>query len=299
MKRLLNNKKGIFGDIIGFFQSLFQTITNILPKPVLFILFLFIMLFLGNLLSYVFNINGIYCNGADEPVKLNGNFINNLGLISEVPEKNNLNEINPTGLSFSDDITSCYKRIDATDNAIIKIIDKNSVREGNITNITTTQFFFNSPQCADCEDVELTYIEYNNAVQIKACSGYAYPLNYSDNSKITWYQKLVCGRTSCAVPQGFYFDYKTGLMKCSGNGCSGLTYSDDWNNKLKKYDATLLYPEIDGNSNRKLGYDEALGITCVDLQPKLSVYSINIFDYKLWVVLTLIFIMFWAYFHFT
>ncbi|GAG24784.1 unnamed protein product, partial [marine sediment metagenome] len=34
-------------------------------------------------------------------------------------------------------------------------------------------------------------------------------------------------------------------------------------------------------------------ITCVDIKPNLTVYGIPIFDYKMWVMLTLIMILIW------
>jgi len=87
------NKKGQT-DFIG-------NILSIIPKPVLFILFIALMSFIVILISPVFNAFGVYCDSSGEVVKLEqSDFVTNILL--KIPDASEIggDDINPDGKGY-------------------------------------------------------------------------------------------------------------------------------------------------------------------------------------------------------
>jgi hypothetical protein len=54
-----------------------------------------------------------------------------------------------------------------------------------------------------------------------------------------------------------------------------------------------MYPS--SRNIRNPSGDNAIGITCSDLRPRMAIYGIDLFTYSTWLVLTLIVILLWAF----
>jgi hypothetical protein len=296
---LLKNKKGLLGDIWSSIGNFFQGITHILPKPILFAIFLFIILLIGVLLTFIFNFVGIYCTSAEVPVSIGFNPLATASLIGDIPDEATAgtNDIAMDKILFvsSSKGTSCSVKLNG---------GTINLPNGNKTNITSPRWFYTGIKCSECLIVKIdnptgqSWLQANIDPETGICYGNAYKII----QKSAW-EKLNCnenaGGSYCQPPIGYYYDYQTNTYKCDDNTCKLQTIGQKWDNKLKDKGANPLYPEDLYGTSNTLRYDKMISIQCFDMRPRLALFGkLNIFDYKIWIFITIIAIMIWALINF-
>lgn len=294
MKRLIKNKKGAFGldGILTALSNFFQSVMQTLPKPVLFILFLFLLVVAGWIFSVLFHVAGVYCNSADQPVKLNG-FLSGISLIGETPDYKliGLNAIDVESIPLTPTVDTCSRQIPR--NSLIIYED------GTEETTTTSQWFYQGSICGDqCEKVTVRERD-DLGVTLNTfrgyCKGDVYRLAESDK---TFFQKVSCTDSLftsaiCQPPNHYYYESTTNLYVCADETCETDTLGKAWDAKLASKGAKLLYP--DATSELNPSSDNFVGATCEELKPHLSIYGINLFSFQIWVILTLIILVFWGW----
>ena len=287
MKSLLKNKRGAISGIISSIGDIIRTAFDTVPKPVKFLLFLLLLLFIGLLIQSILSVTGIYCDSANNPVKLGGGFIKNIELADEVPNMAFLNleaeEQAEYGISqFSDLITKCSKIIPY---GLIQYPD-------GAEEAFTDKYFFDGTFCTDCESVTIIEQLANGDVfdTHNFCTGTVLRLDKEDKS--VW-QKMFCGGMfgGCEPPEHYFWSQELDVFLCSDETCEGITLGEKWDAKLQEAEATYLYPE---GIIAKTSYEKLVGITCTDIKPNLTVYGIPILDYKIWILLMLVAILVWV-----
>ena len=284
--RIIKNKKGILGISLDSIGSWIQGITSILPPPVKFLLFLFLLVTLTYILSIVFSAFGIFCNSAEQPVKLNPNLFTSVSLIGEIPDPKELGKeqlnLEESGFTIiSEQVTECSMEVQH--GYYIK-------EDGTLINFTAPRFFYDGTFCTDCEKVKVfdTVTGRVGGFTKKWCLGNTYRVE--DKSLI---KKNLCGSLSCEPPQHYFYRYPNNAYLCADNSCTTITLGQRWDELLSSKGATLMYPSA--RNVRNPSGDNALGITCSDLRPRMAIYGIDLFTYSTWLVLTLIVILLWAF----
>lgn len=292
--KLFHNKKGILGNVGASIGNLIGTIFHTLPKPLLFLIFLAIILLIGSLLTYIFNFTGIYCNSADVPVNVGFNLLTTTELIGQVPDAK---EINTNDVPLSKILgvsgskgTTCS----------VYLTSGYYTLENGSTNNFTNRWFYDGTYCTNCIVAKIynstgkSLIQQDINLEDGMCLGDAYRL--PDNEK-GWWKKWNCnsdGSSNCEPPAHYRYDYRTNNYVCDDfNGCNLITVGQKWDDTLKNVGAKPLYGDLNETTNPS--YEGMIGIKCVDMHPKLSIWHIDIFDYKIWVVLMLIAILIWAF----
>lgn len=294
MRKLLKNKKGIVnvGGIIGGIGGVFTSLFDLMPRPLKFLLFLLVLLVLGGLIQPSMQVFGVYCDSSDNPVSLGVTSIGtNIGLLDEVPDPEtiNLEVIEPQSVQETvDECSLCY------DAGEVTVIDENGIR----TNITETRCFYNyGDGCVNCNEVvDLDPTQFTLTGTLRNyCDGDAFRKPTEDLSTLG---RVFCGASylgRCSPPEHYFYESALDKYVCEDETCEGLTASIIWNEKLSKAGGTLIYPE--GKDTRR-NYESFVGVICEDLEPKLAVFGIPVFDYKLWVLLMLVIMIFWFYMKF-
>ena len=286
LRSLLKNKRGAISGIISSAGDIIKIGFSTIPRPIKFILFLFLLLFVGILLQLTLSMMGIYCDSANNPVKLHGGFIKNLQLADEIPNTEFLNleaeEQAEFGISyFSNLITKCSKKISY---GIIQYED------GTEEAFTDTNFF-DGTFCTNCESVTIIEQLANGDVfdTHNFCTDDVIRVDREDKS--VW-QKMFCGGVfgGCEPPEHYFWSQNLDNFLCADETCEGITLGDKWDAKLQEAEATYLYPEgyLDDTT-----YTKFVGIICTDIKPNLTIYGIPVFDYKIWVLLMLVAILVW------
>jgi len=290
-KKLFPNKKGLaIFDIIG---NAIQTVTNILPKPILFLLFLFILVIGAWFLSLLFNVFGIYCNSANVPVQLHTNIINSLSLIGDIPDVDELGKDtrDPEAGSAPDSVSCAL------------YVENGTFRNENGTkNAVSDRFVYKNSECITCnvkgritEDTRNGFSSFFlDPFDPSVClDQFIYPSTFESKTR---FEKQACGSggilARCQPPNGYYYDSRSNQYVCNDNQCEGKTVATEWDAKLVNAGATAYYTTT---SSRNPSSENFIGVTCQDLRPRLAIYGADVFNYKMWILLTVLLIIFWLW----
>jgi len=291
MRKLLLNKRGNgVTDILGNFFSL-------LPRPLQLVLFLLILLLIGVIIQFLLQVFGVYCNSADQPVNVG------IGLDSVTLwlHKPSFEDLNKEGIALNKIIAISTKK--ETDCSIY-ITDGYLIDEfGNQEEITEGEWFYDGAFCTDCEVVKIFNASLNFIsrgdfdIWNGVCRG---NVNFKDDKG--WYKHFWCDtmkKEFCQPPRDYYYNSGTNMYVCNAEACSkstSETIKDNWDNTLNDAGATFIYPEgLSGEIDSYKDYRRAVGVTCKDLAPQIAIFGINVFDYKLWILIFLLSILFWIY----
>lgn len=274
---MLKNKKGVFSGLIDNIGSLIQGIIQLTPKPLLILIFLFIIVSVAYVLSIIFNAFGIYCNSANEPVQLNTNILTSISLIGQIPEPKDINRLD---IDIENDPSKqlCSRQIN--EGYYLK-------QDGTTINFTKRWFYIGT-LCTNCN--KITLYDSNNNVG-EWCEGDASRIPDADR-KIT--QKLLCGITACEPPKNYYYSQSQNLYICSNTAtCTGATLAQKWDELLASKEAHPLYPDVP-TGTRNPSADKILGITCKELKPRLGIWGIDLFRYEYIFIILIIYILVWV-----
>lgn len=297
------NKKAQISGIFSGIGDIIKTAFDLIPRPVKFLMFLLLLLIIGQVIQYSLHLFGIFCNSANQPVQTHDGLFANMGLLGKIPDSRNFNlsgqnteEIAYT--TIAQEVTKCSRNI-----RYATIESPN----GSTRNITSTaEWFYDGSTCTDCNKVFIT--EYDPSFSMVSvstkqwCEGFVFPLNHSKN---LW-QKLVCWM-ACEPPTGYYYDDTSNIYVCIDEATckkESQTLGEEWDTLLLNNGATLLYPEGNCQEIKDIetrtsfnceGSEVSTGVVCQDYQPKISVFSIPIFDFTIWILLTLVFLLYWIY----
>jgi len=262
----------VFGQIISSIVNGIKTFIDNTPKPIKFCFFLISILLLGGIINTSLHIFGVYCDSGNNPV--NVGMVNGVSLLDDLPNPELFGSMQVSTSKYHSVISQCS----AFRETGVMIL------EDGIKENFTDRYFYSNDGCTVCESAELPsekilgLFTYNSQV----CKGDVYRIP-DENKSFT--QKTGC---LCEPPKGYFYSYRGNSYICEDNSCEGQTESVIWDNKLNDKDAVPFYPE--GKTNN-IDYRKAVGFICEDYKPKIAVFGINIFNYKYWVALTVIFIL--------
>jgi hypothetical protein len=292
------NKKGIAGSIMQSIGNFFQGIMHIIPKPLIFLIFLAILLLLGQLLTYIFNIFGVYCTSGGIPMTIGFNPLYTAELIGDIPDSSTvgLNDVPLNKVLFlnTNKGTDCSVRIPS---------GTMTFPNGTTRNFTTPMWFYDGAYCTDCLIVKITdypstgfFADPETKPEAGMCYGNVWKKPDTEKS---WWKKWTCGDTSgsaeCEPPEHYYYNYQSNTYTCdeTETQCTQTTVGQKWDETLKSKGATPLYADAYGET-RDISHTKMLSIQCKDLRPKLTLFGIDIFNLTYWLILMLLGIMFWA-----
>jgi len=287
---LLKNKKGVIniGGMVSGAGSLLRSFFEILPKPIKFLLYLLLLLLIGAFLQASLQVFGIYCDSANNPVHLGLNVFSNIGLMDEVPPPELIGKEVIDTANLQRGVAECTICFEAGEVTII---------HEEFTELTTTRTcFYKDAGCVTCaETIDLDPTGFTLTGNLKNyCLGDAFRKEQEDKSLLS---KWLCGAEyfgRCEPPEHYYYDSAVDLYVCADETCAGITAGQIWDEKLINKGATYLYPE---GTTTGTSYTKFIGVTCQDIKPVVGIYGIPIFDYKLWIFLMLIFLLFFIFKH--
>lgn len=288
---LWNNKRGIIGTdlisgIVAAIQRGISWFFTTAPKPLLYLIFLIFLVAFSLLFSYALNFTGNYCDtNGNEYTTGAFRIADNIELLASMPKNSELGQQEiPVDETVALIIPKC-----------IAFFNDPYTYEGGwfITNrayITNgSGYYYDGGFCTDCEKDKIFDNTTGNSGTY--CLGDVYRLE--DNEK-SWAQKSLCGTTlgGCEPPANYYYDHNTASYVCVDNSCEGQTIGDVWNKKLLSIGAKIQEPD----DIPKRSYLKALAIQCDvgDVNPKFKFFGIELFNYKLWVVIMLLSLLIWG-----
>jgi len=294
MRRLLKSKKGtVIGDLFTGISSSISHFLTTAPKPLLIIIFLVFLLFFASIFSFLLNTTGRFCDTAGNEYKTGTfNLITNIGLLSSMPSQEELDSgtLPASEGLFDSTILECGNYYYNWE-----YIDAAGVRQ----NLTERYYFATPERCTTCNQIVKAIPQEGRAFGVDICLDlYVYPKEYEDMS---WIAKRTCGKFlgTCDIPEGYYYDGNNNIFACYSDLClnengSVTTMGEAWNLQLKEKGAKLIPPSEHGDKD----YRNAIRIECDpgELDPKLRVFGINPFDYRLWLFIIILSALVWLLF---
>lgn len=262
------------------------------PKPIKIIFFLLMLVGLVSMIPFFLHLFGFHCNTSSElvqtsPLKVITNL--KLGFIgadeyintsSYVPEN-----LETLGLAT----TSCRKPV--------------CISNGNYYYQSNTQ----------CDNKTIVYPYLTNRLSYSRCITCSGEINHTaifgvagfvdnvylchgdanriDKDDMNWFQSWSCDEDRCIPPNHYYYEYDTGTYDCLDNDICGLNASEIISlvdDLLENADGELLY-----KTSETKDYKSVVRLNCdKQLSPQLTFFGIPVFDYRIWLMLIIIYIMF-------
>jgi len=295
---LSRNKKGQTVDILGGIQRAIGWLFQTAPKPLLYLIFLLFLVVFSSLFSFVLNTTGQFCDTQGNEYSTGGfQILTNFQLISSMPNDDELNSETLDADSYTKgtviECSSLYS------DAQWVYYTRANKTPSNIT----TGYYFKDDGCIVCEQSVYAYptgtVLGGRTTRINIClDEQIYPKTREEMSFI---EKSFCGdwMGRCAVPEGYYYDSNLDRFVCDDELCMNEegdtnTVGELWNLKLKERGATLKAPSIYGDKD----YRNAVRVECESgsVEPTLRFYGIDVFNYKIWLMLMVLGGLMWAVF---
>jgi len=265
-----------------------------------FLVFLLLLLIFAVFFSTFLHIIGIHCNSSKIPVKTSIlHPITNYEIMSSKDEIYNTTSYTPPQSGFELRycvFETCFvpsenKYYWASHEKCDNLSTQFSLSRGGSTLFGGIIDF----ACVDCDNWTPNYSVYG-VIGSKETSG---AHCFSDAFRIPtedmgWVQRNTCNlfESDCMPPEHYYWESDTGLITCLDDEVCGVNqteiiYTTDI--LLDQAGAELLYPvSVSDNDYRRF-----IQIKCdAELTPKFTIYGIPIFDYRAWLFIVLIYIMF-------
>jgi hypothetical protein len=305
----------IIDEIVSSFRWLVDFFVNKVPKPVTFLIFLLFLTIFATFFSVMLHMVGIHCNseGIAEKTAFTSLFTN-YNIMTAGQEKFNISSYQPsevTDSQFNNNVeVNCLYAVCLKDNATMldnefyeyehpDCVGKPKHYLYRLAGGTSLGINFGCVECDYISGFKATGINFLGFEETdtfgKACYSDAYlPLEYN------WYQSMTCRDFwSCKIPEGYYWSNETGAYTCLDNEICGenLTNSEILYNVdflLKEAGAVPIY--VVGKSEDD--YTSFVGIKCdSNYNPELTIFKIPIFNYQIWVLIMIIYILIMVLFY--
>jgi hypothetical protein len=278
----------ILSDIGNWLSGAIQWLTQSAPKPFK-ILFFLVLITLGALiLTFTIRMLGYHCNSEAVPYHVSPlNLFGNWELLTNVPDVARLQENAysandlPPSITGGNNLKKCS----------VAYTNGNYTRtNGQVIQFDTPMYFFDGQYCTACEKVNVNHGQalLGGDLIDTLCLG---NVQYLPLINKTWTQKnIYCGDSGyCQPPIGYYWRASDNTYVCTDTticGNANMSVSKYWNRRIIEAGGTPLYP-----AGFVQGFDteSVFSIQCTsDLKAQFTIWQIPIFDYKIWLVLTLI-----------
>jgi len=286
-----NDKKGIiFPDVIGAIQRTFTWFLTSAPRLLQLLIFLLMVLLLASIFGFFINGTGNFCDTAGNEYKT-GTFsvVTNIQLIADMPSNDDLNS-ETIDANTVDEGNTKILTCGAFFYDVEKILDN-----GTRTGLEEGYYFHDSGRCTECDNIIKVYVGVGQTERY-CDQEVLYPKSYDD---LTLLGKWTCGKTlgACSIPEGYYWRQTDNQLVCDSPLCKNEVGEDNtvgqlWNLKLKQSGAKIVEEE---DANRQ-DYKNMITLDCEagDINPKFKFFGIEVFNYKLWVMLILFSALIWA-----
>lgn len=290
--RLISDKKGALGSVIGSIGSFFQGLLQMMPKWLLYLLLIGVIVIVGTILTFIFNVFGIYCTSSDIPMSIGFNPLSTAELIGQIPDVATVgtNSIKVENPGFPSLLTSKTCSLFLNSGTIV-------LEDGNTQEFNNTWFYVDN-QCVVCIHAKVyNHTGKNILIPIIPEAGLCYGNVWAGVEVSSLFGTYDCseGGNLCRPPQDYFYDYTTNTYRCdeTTTDCTKKTLGQTWDDLLVQKGAKPLYEDAYGEG-REIKYDKFAQIRCRDARPRFTIYGIELFRAEYWAFLIIITIGMWA-----
>jgi hypothetical protein len=274
------------------------------PRPLQIIIFLLMLLLFSNVIIGMLHLIGVHCNESGEPVKTSFFDIGtNVWIFYDTTIKAKFSG-NSISYSSAHPYVKYSVGLFGGDNCVFALKQNvNGTYEfcESINDTDCRYYYREEPEgqgiinegCVRCNVTDIGWVyDPSQPVTHKVnvgtiCSDDAY---LPTNSPSIFTNIFTCNH-DCKIPTHYKWSFMNGqyecidLDYCGANATKEVSY--EFNNRLKDAGATLIYKDSDTKS-----FDKAVYLKCnKDFNPRLTFFGIDVFDYKIWLLLLIIAVM--------
>jgi hypothetical protein len=260
------------------------------PRPVKIIIFLLFLLFFGGLISFFLHITGIHCNSNLEVVKtpitdLNTNvrilFLTKEDIVTGATVS--ICDAHPDKCGEEKDCYFFARR--QNDSGFYEVCNETSTDPN-------CKYLMKEGLCFNCTEREICF---NPVGAFWFFNGFC--TWHSVCIDDAYYTELGSGigcrnADDCSVPRGYMWNSTDGLYYCIDDDICGVNATQSRpivDEYLLRSGADLVYSD----STDTRSYTKAIRIKCdKNLNPDLTFFGIPLFDYRIWLVIIIIAVMF-------
>ncbi len=277
----------VIEEIIDGVKWLIDMFLYKLPKPLKFLMFLFMLIIFGSIISSFIHLTGVHCNSDREPMTISPlSFFSNVNFmfLDESDVYNPMAYV-PETTSI---VSSCVWAVCNNSGEYYWRSASECVNETIEYKLQSAGDTFGCVLCNKTDIYVSQSVGYKHLTYI--CDDDAVKIPYND---MNWFQQTFCDTDNdCMPPPNFYFDSTTGLYTCGNLDKCGINVTNETiiyevDELLLERQADLLYKDKENKDYKRL-----IEIRCDEsLRPDLTFYGINLFSYKIWLFLIVIYIL--------
>jgi hypothetical protein len=291
----------VIQEIFDGLRWLIDFFFNKAPKPVAFLFFLILLFIFTTFISFTLHLFGVHCTSTGDAVKVSLlKFGTNIELaFIGANEPLNESSYTPQPITVGTGVIALIGR-EVCFRTICFHEGEYFWKEQSECDNETIIYPYKSRtwdywQCAVCNGtVNETFIrgQFGSSETVDLCFGNALPL---DPDSMNFYQRNFCDPSSqCAVPRNYYYDYAINKYVCTDedicgeNNTNSTTIITKADQLLEGADAELMYsPTIADRDIRR-----AVTFRCdKEGSPYLTFFQIPVFDYRVWLLIVVIYTM--------
>jgi len=283
----------IVSEIFDGIRWVIDFFINKVPTPMKFFIFLLFLLFFGSMISLTLHLTGIHCNSAKQVVKVDFTDIGtNIALIWEdskrtfVDETLTICDVHPDRCGQENE---CY--------FFARQLENGLYTNCNLTNSSSDcKYYLKEGVCHNCNNQEICFQESMFWIFCgnwhDVCIDNALWVNESTlTSALTG-----CG-SACLTPKHYVWNITTGQYHCYDSEYCGvnatIVQSPVIDEKLLRAGAERVY----ATTQQDRDYRSVVRIKCNNnFNPRLTFFGIDIFDYKIWLFLAVIWVLVMLFF---
>ena len=277
----------IIDEVFSGIRWLIDFFMNKVPAPIKFLIFLLFLLFFGSMISFVLHLTGVHCNSDKEVVKTD--FLDvgtNLALVWEDSKRIfseqtlTICDVHPEKCGSE---SECYYHARELDNGLYVTCNQ-SIPEADC------KYYLRDGICHNCTNQEICFQE--SMFWIFCGTWHDICLDDAYYSEVTLYDTFTgCGST-CYPPEHYFWNQTSGQYECKDLDYCGVGATKVQNpiidEKLLKANAELIYT----SEEKRRNYKSLVYIKCNNnYNPRLTIFGIDIFDYKIWLFLVVIYVL--------
>jgi hypothetical protein len=275
----------IISDIIEGVKWLITFFTEKVPKPITVLIFLLFVFVISLLMGIMLHVVGIHCNTDNEPMKTDTMaFYQNINVYYASQDT-----LNAQTYTFE----QLFENKDKSDIVFYgKLNTTNGFYEDCGENYSTgCSYYLLHGACYNCTYgdvcVSKTLWFCGEYVQICKTDAYAWAGGAGEALSAAGCSSHLYAR----IPAHYLWNITSGRYECFEPAFCGPNPTKAANSQLddllESMSATLYY---ENTSDRDV--TRMVGITCSNAQPQLAFFKIPLFDYRIWVIIILIYVMF-------
>lgn len=305
----------ILDEIVSSFRWLIDFFMSKTPAPIKFVVFLLFLIVFSAFFSVILHFVGIHCDSEGNVQKTPmTSLFTNYNIMTAGNEEFNSSAYFPeekqAGINLDVIGTTtkadCLYEVCMAENKTIE--DKEFLFYPNPDCVTEPFYLFDrgggdffgaNVGCSACDDyISSATIGVRNIWDSNTYNDYNFNFCYGDAYKIedyNWWQDLHCRDWwSCNIPENYYWENETGLFTCLNDDVCGENVTEN-TERITNVDFALLQagatPFYEGQVSDR-SYKKFVGVTCdTDYNPHLTIAGIKIFDYKIWLMIMVIYVL--------